>query len=102
MSISSLFSSSTVQQTINNSSTNVYEHFKFIFVASVTLANTYFDKIIATESDSPKSHNPVKCTFYTNFDNCAGNCCLLCWHYSQCSKLCWHNRLKPKDKTISK
>ena len=50
MSISSLSSSSTVQHTINNSSTHVYEHFEFIFVAFVTLVNTYFDKkIIATK-----------------------------------------------------
>ena len=100
MSISSLSRSPTVQYTINNSSTYVYEHFEFIFVASVTLVNTYFDKVIAT--DPPNSHNAVKCTFYTNFDNCAGNCCLLCRHYSQCPKLCWHNRLTPKDKAISK
>ena len=25
-----------------------------------------------------------KCVFYTNFVNCAGNVCLLCWHYAQC------------------
>ena len=58
MSINSLSSSSTVQHAINNSSMYVYECFEFIFVVFVTLVNTYFDKIIAT--DSPKSHNPVK------------------------------------------
>ena len=25
-----------------------------------------------------------KCTFYTNFVNCASNFCLLCWHYAPC------------------
>ena len=44
MSISSLFSSFTVQHTINNLSTYVYEHFEFIFGAFTTLVNTYLAK----------------------------------------------------------
>ena len=81
MSISSLSSSSVVQYTIKISSTYVYKHFELIFVAFATLFNTHYDKIITT--DSPKPHNPVKCACYTNCVNCAGNCCLLCWHYAQ-------------------
>ena len=57
MTISSLPSSSSVQHTINNSSTyvHVYKHFEFIFVAFATLANTYFYKLFTTVS--PKSEN---------------------------------------------
>ena len=69
MSIRSLSSSSTVQHTINNSSTYVYKHFEFIFVAFATLFNTHFDKIITT--NSPKSHNPVKNVQF----------CQLCWQF---------------------
>ena len=70
MSISSLSSSSTVQHTINNSSTYVYEHFEFIFVAFSTLINIYFYKIIQI----------WELCIYTKFVNCAGNYCLLCWY----------------------
>ena len=102
--ISNLSSLSTVQHTIKNSSIHVYKRFEFISVAFATLVNTHFDKILS--KDSPKSHNPVNVYIYTNFVNCAGNFCVLCWHYAQCFchpiilKLCWHNRLKPIIKRV--
>ena len=97
MSLSSLFSSSTVQHIINNLSMYVYKHFKFIFVSLVTLFNTHFDKMITT--DSLKSHNPVKsvhCTqilsvvlaIFAYYPDIIFNVfAFLLW-----SKLCWHNR----------
>ena len=66
MSISSLSSYSTVQYTINNSSTYVQlQHFELIFATFSTLVNAYFDKIITT--NSPKSHNPVKNMYFIQF-----------------------------------
>ena len=66
MSISCLSSSFTVQHTINNSPTYLYEHFEFIFATFATLVDTYFGKVITT--DSPKCHNPLKSVY-------------LCWQY---------------------
>ena len=94
-----LYSSSSVQYTISNSSAYVYEHFKFMFVAFATLVNAYFDNIITTVS--PKSHNPVKSvhviqilsivlaivTYYVGI-------MLNAFAFPLCSKLCWQNRLK--------
>ena len=82
--ISSLSSSSTVQHTIINSSKDVFKHCEFIFFAFATLFNTYFDKIIYYRF-TQISQSYEKCALYTNYVNCAGNCCLLCWHYAQCS-----------------
>ena len=65
-SISSLSSSSTLQYTINNSSTYLYEHSEFILL-HLQLYSIHVDKTITT--DSPKS-------FYINFVSCSGNCCL--------------------------
>ena len=56
MNINSLSSSSTVQHTINNSSSYISINTlnSLFFVAFATLINAYFDKIIT--ADSPKSH----------------------------------------------
>ena len=72
--ISSLSSFSTVQHTINNSSMYVYKHFKFIFVAFVTLVNihNYFDNIITT--DLPSLIVLRKVCILCKF-------CQLCWQY---------------------
>ena len=58
MTVSGLSSFSSVQHTNNNSSTYVYEHIEFIFVAFGALVSKYFDKIVTT--GSPKSYNLVK------------------------------------------
>ena len=81
--ISSLCGSSTVQHTINYSSTYAYKinTLNSFLLHSQTLINAYFDK------SSPKIHqfsqSCEKCTFYTNFVNCADNSCLLRWDYAQ-------------------
>ena len=93
---------STVQYTINNSSPYVYKHFKFNFVAFITLVNAYFGKIIST--DSSKSHKScVKMYFMQilsivwailpiSYAGIMFNAfAFLLW-----SKLHWHNKLKPK------
>ena len=92
MSIGSLSSSSTVQCTINHSSKDVYKHFEFIFVAFATSFNTKIDKIIYHRF-TQISQSCKNCAFCTNCVNCncAGNCCLLCWH----------NRLKPNYEYLS-
>ena len=92
----SLSNSSTVQHTINNSSTYVYKHFEFIFVAFATYLNAYFDKIITT--DSPKSHNPVKNVHFPQTLSIVLEIAD-CFATLLCSKSCWHNRLKPSKHT---
>ena len=92
MSISRLSSFSTIQHTINNSSTYVYKHFEFTFVAFETFFNTHFDKIITT--DSSKSHNPMKSVHFIQIlsNACAGIFCPLCWYYAHC--FCFPTMLK--------
>ena len=59
ISISSLSSSSTVQQTINNSSTYVYKHFEFIFL-HLQLKSMHILTKSLPPYNSPKSYTPVK------------------------------------------
>ena len=99
MSISSLSSSFTIQHTINNSSTYVYEHFEFIFAAFATLVDTYFNKIITT--DSPKSHNPLKSVYFIQVLSIvlaivaySAGIMVSAFAFPLCSKLCRRNGLK--------
>ena len=77
----------------------VHKQFEFIFVAFITLVNTYFGKIITT--DSPKSHNPVKNMYSIPIFSIVQaivayyvGIMLIAIAFLLCSKLCWHNRLK--------
>ena len=105
MSISSLSSSSTVQHTINNSSTYVYKHFEFILFH----LQLYLIHVLTKALSQIRPNLTILWKVYfiqilsivlANFTYNAG-IMLNAIDFLLCSKyLCWHNRLKPTARTI--
>ena len=89
MSISSLLGFSTVQHTINNSSTHVYEYFEFIFVAFVIH--------ILTRKSLPQIHPNLKILWNVQLAIVAyyAGIMLNALAFPLCSIFYWHNMLKP-------